>query len=96
MKAQARSPSVGRIFSSGQSGNAGAQALAVTMRGLALREITVRESFRVSTKEMLVGVGRVNGLYVGFVANRQGLIDDPEHHGKKKPAHSGEVDEVHS
>jgi len=37
-------------------------------------------------KEMLVGVGRVNGLYVGFVANRQGLVDDPEHHGAKKPA----------
>ncbi len=30
----------------GQSGNAGAQALAVTMRGLALREITVRQWFR--------------------------------------------------
>jgi acetyl-CoA carboxylase carboxyltransferase component len=37
-------------------------------------------------REMVVGVGRVNGLYVGFVANRQGLIDDPEHHGAKKPA----------
>ncbi|HED65956.1 MAG TPA: propionyl-CoA carboxylase, partial [Planctomycetes bacterium] len=37
-------------------------------------------------REMIVGVGRVDGLYVGFVANRQGLTDDPEHHGKKKPA----------
>jgi len=37
-------------------------------------------------REMIVGVGRVNGLYLGFVANRQGLIDDPEHHGAKKPA----------
>jgi 3-methylcrotonyl-CoA carboxylase beta subunit len=37
-------------------------------------------------REMLVGVGRVRGLYLGFVANRQGLIDDPEHHGRKKPA----------
>ncbi len=37
-------------------------------------------------REMIVGVGRVNGLYMGFVANRQGLIDDPEHHGSKKPA----------
>jgi acetyl-CoA carboxylase carboxyltransferase component len=36
--------------------------------------------------EMLVGVGRVNGLYVGFVANRQGVIDDPEHRGQRKPA----------
>ncbi|QDU69118.1 acyl-CoA carboxylase subunit beta [Engelhardtia mirabilis] len=36
--------------------------------------------------EMIVGVGRVGGLYMGFVINRQGLIDDPEHHGAKKPA----------
>ena len=36
--------------------------------------------------EMLVGIGRVNGLYMGFVANRQGIVDDPEHHGAKKPA----------
>jgi acetyl-CoA carboxylase carboxyltransferase component len=35
--------------------------------------------------EMIVGVGRVSGLYMGFVANRQGLIDDAEHHGAKKP-----------
>ena len=37
-------------------------------------------------REMMVGVGRVDGLYVGFVANRQGLTDNPEHHGSKKPA----------
>ncbi len=37
-------------------------------------------------RETLVGVGRVGGLYLGFVANRQGLLDDPEHHGAKKPA----------
>ena len=36
--------------------------------------------------EMLVGIGRVNGLYMGFVINRQGIIDDPEHHGAKKAA----------
>ncbi len=36
--------------------------------------------------EMIVGVGRVAGLYMGFVANRQGVIDDPEHRGAKKPA----------
>ncbi|MCC7012498.1 MAG: propionyl-CoA carboxylase [Planctomycetes bacterium] len=36
-------------------------------------------------REMIVGVGRVNGLYMGFVANRQGVIDDPEHRGQKKP-----------
>lgn len=46
----------------GQSGNAGAQALAVTMRGLALREITIRQWFQVSSKEMLVGF--TNGLAV--------------------------------
>ena len=39
----------------GQSGNAGAQALAVTMRGLALREITVGHWFRVMRKEMNAG-----------------------------------------
>ncbi len=37
-------------------------------------------------REMIVGIGRVSGLYMGFVANRQGLIEDPEHHGAKKPA----------
>lgn len=37
-------------------------------------------------QEIVVGVGRVSGLYVGFAANRQGLIDDPEQHGQKKPA----------
>jgi len=46
----------------GQSGNAGAQALAVTMRGLALREITLRHWLRVSWKE--VRVGFLNGLGV--------------------------------
>jgi magnesium transporter len=46
----------------GQSGNAGAQALAVTMRGLALREISTRHWFRVLFKEMNVGI--VNGLAI--------------------------------
>lgn len=44
----------------GQSGNAGAQALAVTMRGLALREISVRHWLRVMVKEIQVGL--CNGL----------------------------------
>jgi magnesium transporter len=44
----------------GQSGNAGAQALAVTMRGLALREITLRHWLVVTFKE--VNVGLVNGI----------------------------------
>jgi len=37
-------------------------------------------------QEMVVGVGRVSGLYMGFVANRQGVVDDPEHHDAKKAA----------
>ena len=44
----------------GQSGNAGSQALAVTMRGLALREIGTREWRQVLSKE--VRVGMVDGL----------------------------------
>lgn len=39
----------------GQSGNAGAQALAVTMRGLALREIRVASWLKVMRKEMNAG-----------------------------------------
>lgn len=46
----------------GQSGNAGAQALAVTMRGLTLREITLRHWYRVMLKELAVGF--VNGVGV--------------------------------
>jgi len=37
-------------------------------------------------KEMICGVGRVGGLYAGFIINRPGLIDDPEHTGRKKPS----------
>ena len=48
----------------GQSGNSGQQALAVTMRGLALREITVRQWFRVMRKE--VAAGLMNGLAVAI------------------------------
>ena len=46
----------------GQSGNAGMQALAVTMRGLSLREIGVRHWLRVVFKE--VNVGLLNGLAI--------------------------------
>ncbi len=46
----------------GESGNAGAQALAVTMRGLALREISVRNWSAVVTKE--VAVGLMNGVAI--------------------------------
>ena len=44
----------------GQSGNAGSQALAVTMRGLALREIGTREWRKVLWKELQVGA--IDGL----------------------------------
>jgi len=46
----------------GESGNAGAQALAVTMRGLALREISVRNWSAVVTKE--VAAGLMNGIAI--------------------------------
>lgn len=48
----------------GQSGNAGAQALAVTMRGLALREITIRDWFTVMFKEVRAGL--LNGLCIAM------------------------------
>ncbi|MBK7580515.1 MAG: propionyl-CoA carboxylase [Myxococcales bacterium] len=37
-------------------------------------------------EEMVCGVGRVAGLWMGFIANRQGLVGDPEHPGKQRPA----------
>jgi len=46
----------------GQSGNTGAQALAVTMRGLTLREITARHWLRVLFKE--AGAGLLNGIAI--------------------------------
>lgn len=46
----------------GQSGNAGAQAQAVTIRGLALREVTIRNWFRLMMKE--INVGMLNGLAI--------------------------------
>jgi magnesium transporter len=46
----------------GQSGNAGAQALAVTMRGLVLREISLRHWPRIVGKEAAVGL--INGVAV--------------------------------
>jgi magnesium transporter len=50
----------------GQSGNAGAQAQAVTMRGLALREIRVRHWLQITFKEMRVGL--LNGIAVALTA----------------------------
>lgn len=49
----------------GQSGNTGAQALAVIMRGLALREIRIRHWQRVLLKEMLAGL--LNGAAIALV-----------------------------
>ena len=49
----------------GQSGNTGAQSLAVTMRGLALHEISLRQWLRVVTKESMVGL--LNGVAVAIV-----------------------------
>ncbi len=36
-------------------------------------------------EEMICGIGRVGGLYAGFVINRQGLVGDPEHPGRQRP-----------
>jgi magnesium transporter len=46
----------------GQSGNTGMQALAVTMRGIALREVSLRHWPRLVVKE--AGVGILNGLAI--------------------------------
>lgn len=48
----------------GQSGNTGAQSLAVVMRGLALRDIRPTQWLRVSGKEL--GVAFVNGIAVAL------------------------------
>ncbi|MEX0791210.1 MAG: magnesium transporter, partial [Actinomycetota bacterium] len=49
----------------GQSGNSGSQALAVTMRGLALREVRISQWRRLGTKELVVGL--VNGVAIAVV-----------------------------
>lgn len=51
----------------GQSGNTGAQALAVTMRGLALREIRARQWPRVVFKEMSTGFW--NGIAIALTTS---------------------------
>lgn len=48
----------------GQSGNTGSQALAVTMRGLALREVRISQWLKVANKEILVGL--INGIAVAL------------------------------
>jgi 3-methylcrotonyl-CoA carboxylase beta subunit len=37
-------------------------------------------------EEIVCGVGKVGGLYAGFVINRQGLVGDPEHPDEQRPA----------
>jgi len=51
----------------GQSGNTGAQALAVTMRGLALREVRTRHWLKVAMKEVIAGAG--NGVAVAITTS---------------------------
>ncbi|MDH5578011.1 MAG: magnesium transporter, partial [Betaproteobacteria bacterium] len=64
----------------GQSGNAGAQALAVTMRGLVLREISLRHWPAVVWKEAAVGmfnglaVAATTGIGVYFWSGSIGLV----------------------
>lgn len=53
----------------GQSGNAGAQSLAVVIRGLALREIGQRMAWRVILKEWFIGL--LNGIVIAITT---GLI----------------------
>ncbi len=63
----------------GQSGNTGSQALAVTIRGLALKEIRIGQWLRVAKKELLVGlingvaVAITTGIVVFFWANSLGI-----------------------
>jgi magnesium transporter len=51
----------------GQSGNTGSQALAVALRGLALREIRTRHWFKLVRKEAMVGF--VNGCVVAITTS---------------------------
>lgn len=48
----------------GQSGNTGSQALAVIIRGLALREVSISQWFKVAKKEIMVGL--TNGIVVAI------------------------------
>lgn len=56
----------------GQSGNTGAQALAVTMRGLALREIGSSQWLRVARKE--IGAGFINGVAIALLTSAGVLV----------------------
>ncbi len=50
----------------GQSGNTGSQALAVTLRGMTLGELTPERSWKITLKELVVGL--LNGTLVGVTA----------------------------
>ncbi|MCP5356985.1 MAG: magnesium transporter [Pseudomonadales bacterium] len=54
-------------IAAGQSGNAGAQALAVTMRGLTLREITMGHWVKVMMKELKTGF--INGIGIAVTCS---------------------------
>jgi len=56
----------------GQSGNTGAQALAVSMRGLALREFGASQWLRVARKE--IGAGFINGVAIALMTSVAVLI----------------------
>jgi len=56
----------------GQSGNAGSQALAVTIRGLALREIGLADWRRVLNKELVTGA--VNGFALAITCGLGVLV----------------------
>jgi magnesium transporter len=56
----------------GQSGNSGAQALAVTMRGLALREVQRSHWRRLALKEAMVG--SINGVAIAISAGAGVLL----------------------
>ena len=64
----------------GQSGNAGAQALAITMRGLALREIRMSQWLNVARKEINAGfwngisIAITCGIGVYFWSGQVGLV----------------------
>jgi len=53
----------------GQGGNAGAQSLAVVIRGLVLREIPAKRVWKLIGKETIIGI--FNGVFIGVVT---GLI----------------------
>ncbi len=63
----------------GQSGNTGSQALAVTIRGLALKEIKISQWLLVAKKELMVGfingvaVAITTGIVVFFWADSLGI-----------------------